>query len=379
MSIKPVLFVSYTVFLLFIVTFSYLFIDPNLFYLKKLYTGFAFQERTITTTVFVVIIFLSFAYYLTLLRLLQKKQLGLKEVKILIGVTIGILFFSYPTLLSYDIFNYIATAKVLFFYNENPYIVMPIEFLGEPMLAFTRAANKVALYGPAWILFTGIPYFLGFGNFLLTLFDFKLFAALFYIATIYLIFRMTNNVLSVVLFGLNPLIVIETLIGGHNDIVMMFFALLSFYFLQKKRILLFICLFIFSVLIKYATLFLLPAFLYTLWKMLKKQTINRRKVFFYASILMYIIFFLSSFREEIYPWYAIWFLSFAFLIPENKRLLLISLLFSFSLLLRYIPFMLTGNYFGFTPLLKIVLTFVTLVIGLGVVLLHRPWRKVYFR
>lgn len=379
MSIKPVLFVSYTVFLLFIVTFSYLFIDPNLFYLKKLYTGFAFQERTITITVFVVIIFLSFAYYLTFLRLLHKKQLGLKEVKILIGVTIGILFFSYPAMLSYDIFNYIATAKVLFFYNENPYIVMPIEFLGEPMLAFTRAANKVALYGPVWILLTGIPYFLSFGNFLLTLFGFKLFAALFYIATIYLIFRMTNSVLPVVLFGLNPLIVIETLISGHNDIVMIFFALLAFYFLQKKNILLAVCLLIISIFIKYATFFLLPAFLYALWRTLKKQKINWRKVFFYASILMYAIFFLSSFREEIYPWYAIWFLSFAFLIPEKKLLLFISLIFSFSLLLRYIPFMLTGNYFGMTPVLKIALTFFPLCIGLVLLMINKSWRKTYFR
>lgn len=361
MSVKQILFISYALFLLSVTVFSYTFVDSNLSYLNFLYSGFATQKRAIVTILFIFIISLSFVYYFIFLRLLQKKQLSLTEVKILIGIAIGVLFFSYPAMLSYDIFNYIATAKVLFFYNENPYIMMPIEFLAEPVLAFTRAANKVALYGPVWILLTGIPYFLGFGNFLIMLFSFKLFAALFYIATIYLIFRMTNSVLSVVLFGLNPLVVIETLISGHNDIVMMFFALLSFYLLTKKRMWLAIFFILISAFIKYATLFLLPAFLYILWKTLKKQTMNRRKIFFYASILMYAIFFLSSFREEIYPWYAIWFLSFAFLIPENKRLLLISLLFSFSLLLRYIPFMFLGTYFGPTPIIKIILTFIPVV------------------
>jgi len=72
---------------------------------------------------------------------------------------------------------------------------------------------------------------------------------------------------------------------------------------------------------------------------------------------MMVIFFLSAFREEIYPWYAIWFLGFVSLVPRKKLLLLISITFSFSLLLRYIPYIWFGTYFGPTPLLKFLFTF----------------------
>ena len=41
---------------------------------------------------------------------------------------------------------------------------MPIEIPNEPYLAFTRAANKTALYGPVWILLTAIPHLLGQGD-----------------------------------------------------------------------------------------------------------------------------------------------------------------------------------------------------------------------
>ena len=167
-------------------------------------------------------------------KLINKKKIVFKDLRFLIFITIVILFFSYPGMLSFDIFNYIVTAKVLFFYHENPYIIMPIEFVGDPLLSFTHAANKISLYGASWILITAIPYFVGIGNFLLTLFSFKLFVSMFYLGTVFLIWKISKNLISVALFSLNPLVIIETLVSGHNDIVMVFFSLFSFYILMKK-------------------------------------------------------------------------------------------------------------------------------------------------
>src|SRR5260221_3326430 len=113
-------------------------------------------------------------------------------------------------MLSYDIFNYIATAKVLFLYHENPYIIMPIEFLGDPFLLFMHAANKLALYGPFWIIMTGIPFLFSVKNFILSLLLFKLFVASFYFGTILFFNKLAKNLLSIFVFGLNPLVIIET-------------------------------------------------------------------------------------------------------------------------------------------------------------------------
>lgn len=366
----------YVFFLLCFSIFSYLFIDPNFLYLHNIYSGFAFSSRQVATALYVLFILVLFTFYFLFLRLDKNGLFSLKDFKLYIILTILLLLFSYPAMLSFDIFNYIASSKVLFFYHENPYIIMPIEFTRDPLLLFMHAANKTALYGPIWILLTGVPYLLGFGNFILTLFSFKLFISLSYIGTIFIIWKISKNFTTLLLFALNPLIIIETLLSGHNDIVMMFFVLLSFYLLIKKRIFWAIIFIILSILIKYATLLLLPIFIYVSIKKIRKTEIKWDKVFSYSAILMIIAFLLSPIREEIYPWYAIWFLPFAFLVPKNKILLYLSISFSFGLLLRYIPFMLLGTYFGPTPLIKTLVTFVPPIVTLSYLFIkEKLWRK----
>jgi len=348
---KKLIFSFYFLFLLLFSLFSYLFIDLNLIYLKSIYTGYAFSNRGVVSVIYCLFILLFFLFYFYFIKLIKNKNLSVKEIIFLITATSIILFFSYPAMLSYDIFNYIATAKVTFFYNENPYLIMPIDFKGDPLLLFTHAANKTALYGPFWIFLTGIPYLLGFGNFILTTFSFKLFSTAFYILSCLLSYKLTKNKLSLVLISLNPLILIESLVSAHNDIAMMFFALLALYFLLNSEQVKSYLLLLLSFLIKFATIFLLPVFI-----LFKKIKDNQKFPFLFLA--MFLIFLLSSLREEIYPWYAIWFLVFAFLSPKNKLILYISLAFSFSLLFRYVPYMYFGTHFGNTPLIKTSVTFI---------------------
>lgn len=370
----------YVFFLLCFSILSFLFIDPNLSYLYRFYSGFAFSNRQLTTILYILFILIFFIFYFLILRLGKKGLFGFKDFKLYVILTVSLLLFSYPAMLSFDIFNYIATSKVIFFYHENPYIIMPIEFTKDPLLLFMHAANKTALYGPIWILLTGAPYLLGFGNFILTLFSFKLFISLFYIGTIFIIWKLSKNFTSLLLFALNPLIIIETLISGHNDIAMVFFALSSFYLLMEKRIFWAIVFITLSIFIKYATLFLLPIFIYVSIKTIRKTEIKWDKIFYYLAILMIIAFLLSPIREEIYPWYAIWFLPFAFLVPKNKILLYLSVSFSFSLLLRYVPFMYLGTYFGLTPLIKTLVTFVLPIAALLYFSVkERLWQKNFFQ
>ncbi len=359
--------------LLFLTVFSYAFIDPNLLYLNVLYSGFHLEYREFSSIIY---LFILTALFTSFFLIINNKSLFKLPVKKIILLTIIVLFLSYPAMLSYDIFNYITTAKVTFSYLENPYIIYPVEFIGEPYLEFTRAANKTALYGPFWILLSGIPFILGFGNFIITLFNFKLFVVFFYLGISYLIFKLTKDSKKVAFFALNPLVLIETAVSGHNDAVMMFFALFSLYFLKKNRHVFSIIFLAFSILIKFASVFLTPVFIYYFYMKLKKKRIDWDKIFMLSSTSMLAIFFLSPLREEIYPWYAIWFLTFVALIPKYKLLKQLSLLLSFVLLLRYIPFMYLGTYFGPTPGIKILVTFIPITVLIFVYLIKRKEKLV---
>ena len=341
-----------------------MFVDPNLAYLDKIYTGFAFQNRGVVSIIYLSLISVFFIFYFYFL-----KRIELGSLKKIIFASVILLLFAYPAVLSYDIFNYVFTSKVLFYYHENPYIIMPIEFINDPLLLFTHAANKVALYGPFWIFLTGIPHYLGLNNFILTLLNFKILIVLFYLGICYLIMKISNDPKKVAFFVLNPLVLIETLVAGHNDVAMMFFALVSFYFLKKEKFVSAVIFITISILIKYATIFLIPVFIYYLFLKLKKQKMDWNKTFLLSSILMFIIFFLSPLREEIYPWYAVWFIVFVALIPKYKLLHFVTVLLSFVLLLRYVPFMYLGTYFGPTPFIKITVTFVPLMVLIGFYLL----------
>lgn len=363
--------------LVFFTIFSYLFIDYRLIFLKFLYSGILYTKKIEVSLLYLFFIISFFCFYAYFLSLLKKKGEGGKLSAIVV-FTVFILLFAYPSILSYDIYNYIATSKVTFLHRENPYIVMPIEFFSDPLLLFTRASNKIALYGPFWILLTGLPIFFGLGNFLMTVFSFKLLVATFYVLSIILVWKISKNIFSVAFFALNPLVVIESLVSGHNDIVMMFLALFSFYLLIKNKVFFAFSIFILSILIKYATFFLLPVFLFALFKTLKNEKIDWQKIFLYSYFSMFIIFLLSPLREELYPWYAIWFIPFVSLLKNHNFLKVFSVILSFGLLLLHIPYMLLGTYSAPVTLIKIIINILSFTIAIGLGILYSRSQRLYF-
>src|SRR3989344_7928334 len=153
----------YCFFLLLFLFFSLLFVDPNFFYFEFIYSGIFSSYRNLVTIGYIIFLCVFIAFYVYLL--FHKASFEKIYVKLIIFSTI-ILAIAYPAMLSFDICNYVATAKILFFYKENPYVIMPIEFSNDSILRFMHAPNKIALYGPFWVVITGIPFLLGFGNFL---------------------------------------------------------------------------------------------------------------------------------------------------------------------------------------------------------------------
>lgn len=358
---NKLLILTYLFLILFLFIFSYGFVDANLqlssnndyILIHEWFKKTIFQNRLQMTITYAGLISCFFGVYLWILNLIRLRKIYKKEIITMLGMMSLILLLSFPAF-SYDIFNYILTAKMTFFYHENPYLVMPIEMLGEPMLAFTRAANKVALYGPVWIILTGIPYFLGLDNIWLTIIAFKLINIFFYLGSLRLIYLFTGSWWQVSFFAFNPLIIFEILISGHNDIAMMFLALTAFWLNQKNQLAKKIIangLLIASVLVKGATLVLWPLLLIKL---------DENKIFRLAYWFMIGVFLLTPLREELYPWYAVWFLTFASVIRHQKEKFIhvFSIVLSFGLTLRYLPYLYTGSYGGNGPFFRLFITII---------------------
>ncbi|MCX6791899.1 MAG: hypothetical protein NT149_02575 [Candidatus Gottesmanbacteria bacterium] len=341
--------------------FSYGFVDPNLVLstnqlflrLQEPLKNLAYHQRPIAMILFFAILIGLFACYGIFLKHGAKIFASWKHICVVLAASSVILAFSYPAL-TYDLFNYIMTAKVTYQYHENPYIVMPIEIPNEPNLAFTRAANKVALYGPVWILITAIPHYAGGGSVWLTVIAFKLLNAAVYVSFSYFIWRMTKNLTNVIFFALNPLVLIEVIMNGHNDIYMMAFALFGLFLWSRKRFTQKIggfILLIASWLVKGATVALAPLVLF--------RRVSFERILIYAYIFLAAVFFIvAPIREELYPWYAVWLIATASLLPlKNHRYIFgFTIVLSFALELRALPYMWMGYYEGPGPIFRVLLT-----------------------
>ena len=113
-----------------------------------------------------------------------------------------------------------------------------------------------------------------------------------------------------------------------------------------------------SALIKYATLFLIPVFIYAAFQTINNRKLNWDRIYFYCFFSMLLVFLLSIFREEIYPWYVIWPFTFLVLIPAKKKEIYLFIALTFGLMLSYIPYMYSGSYFGIYRFLRIISIFI---------------------
>lgn len=373
---KIIVYAYYFFLLLCFVIFSYGFKDPNLTLTTSSFlisiinqlTYVVYVLRPLATLIFLSILLGLWSFYLFVWKNGEKLFTHIRHLALFIMVSAFILSFSYPAL-THDVFNYVTTAKVVFTHKENPYVVMPIEIPNEPYLAFTRAANKYALYGPIWILITAMPHYLGNNNIWQTIIMFKFLNVFFYLAFVYMVYTVTKSVKNTLFFAFNPLILIETLISGHNDIVMMVLVMGGILLWYKKTLLkklLAVILFISSWFTKGATLVLTPLFFI--------KNISSEKFFVYAYWLLALVFFIAApLREELYPWYAVWLVCIVSFLSIKKHMWLygFTTVVTFALELRHLPYMWMGYYEGPGPILRLLLTMIPIAIYCIVLLVKK--------
>jgi hypothetical protein len=130
-----------------------------------------------------------------------------------------------PPLLSTDVFSYQAYARMFAVYGYNPYLHGPHAIALDSVYPFIGAkwVGTPTAYGP---LFTALSALLAPLSLAAAVLVYKGVAALASLALVALVWNIARNrgvdpVKAVVLVGLNPLVVVYGVGGGHNDLLML--------------------------------------------------------------------------------------------------------------------------------------------------------------
>lgn len=319
-------------------------------YIQKAFQYIGYFDRPLSTLLFLIVIGVMFLLYAITLNLIKKKAVDQKKLwKIIICVAV-ILFISYNAF-SYDLFNYIFDAKIVTHYHANPYEHKALDYPGDPMLSFMHWTHRTYPYGPVWLLLTIPLSFVGFGYFLVTFYLFKLLMMSSFILSVYLVGKIAqrlkfNKEFSMAAFALNPLVLVESLVSAHLDIVMIAIGLFGiFLFIEKKYIVSSITL-SGSILVKFATALLIPALIF---KLIFK---SKDSLFVYILIFsMIAATILSTMRTNFQPWYLLIILPFTSLIQNKYFIIVPVFILSIAALLQYAPFLYLGNWDPPVPLI----------------------------
>ena len=166
-----------------------------------------------------------------------------------------------------DLMEYLVRGRILGIYHQSPYRHVPAEFPGDLLYAHSTWKVNPDSYGPLGVVLETIPVLFFRDSVRGMVACEKLIFLGFMALGIYFFARMASEFdkpgspnQSVMLFALNPLLWVSTLIDGHNDMVMLSLTLASVYFLLRGK---FSRCFLFwtaAFLVKYTVLLLLPFF-----------------------------------------------------------------------------------------------------------------------
>lgn len=336
---KKLVMILYTIVLMALVLYSFFLIDPNItFFNNPLWSRFlefvlqiGYYQRNLSWQIYVILIGLLTAFHIFFIR--KYKQFNAVKIAFLIAC---LLMVSYP-FLSHDFLKYMFDARILTYYHQNPYLMRPVDFSYDPWLRFMQWIEQPFRYGPIFLLIIIIPSFLSMGKFLLSFIFLKITFMLFYLLAVVILQKMNKR--WAIIFATHPLILLDGLVNGHNDLIGVSLFIAGIYILQEKGILARLVLLASSG-IKYLTL---P----TLFISLKDRFGINKYIFLAFLILPFLLlnsFVGNLFLTEIHTWYFIVLLGF---LPFYESIIRKLLLLFIGLLLAYYPFIRFGNWINF--------------------------------
>jgi len=174
----------------------------------------------------------------------ESKRCWQTRILLWAGVVLaGLIFVFTPAMLSHDILVYTSYSRLLANYHANPYFVPLTAFPHDPYIPLNYWAGSVAAYGPIWLVISWVigllvgPQAAGY------VLAFRVFALAAHLLNVWLVTRTLRAMgassrtvtLGALLYAWNPLVLLESSLGGHNDVFMMTFILLGIYLTARAQ------------------------------------------------------------------------------------------------------------------------------------------------
>ena len=193
------------------------------------------RDRPWMGIVWVAGLVLLFGLYAVALWVAGRAGISLRMIfafSLVFGVT---LIWLYPVTAT-DLFQYVMRARVQVVYGANPMTVTPSHFPDDPLLPFLGEWKEIlSPYGPAWESLAGAVAGLGFTGAVSGALAYKVVTFLAYLVCIVALFRGTEkDPRAILFFAWNPLVLLQGLGNGHNDLVMLAWMLLALVFWKRS-------------------------------------------------------------------------------------------------------------------------------------------------
>lgn len=170
---------------------------------------------------------------------------GLRKYILGIGIFCGLILLCLYPITALDVAVYVVNARNWVFNRANPLIIPPSAFPSDPYVQLAgEYMDKTSPYGPLWELLARLPVEMGIRFIGEGVFAMKVISLLAYTGTAALIgwyarqqdkgFNVSGAT-AMAFFALNPLVLLEAVGNGHNDMTMLVFITLGLILWQRGK------------------------------------------------------------------------------------------------------------------------------------------------
>src|SRR5439155_14663076 len=194
------------------------------------------------TSISLVVIAVVAGAFVLLVRESWRRRVRLTPIVIAGGLSLA-LSVAGPLLLSRDVYSYAAYGRMFALHGTNPYVAPPSAFPGDPFTSVVSSEwkNTRSVYGPTFVLVSAGIARATSGSVPATIEAFKALAGVALAGAALLValacrkIRPDRAAMAVVVVLLNPVLILHTVGGGHNDALVAFLLALALWLWARGR------------------------------------------------------------------------------------------------------------------------------------------------